>query len=79
MLLCKHHTQLSQLNMAKYIEPTLFHIIDESNEARAAPRIGHHQKHLWSPELHMVLSHIQHQQVFAHLVESVSSMLAVQG
>lgn len=65
--------------MAKHVEPTLLHIIDEGNKSCAAARIGHHQEHLWSPELHMVLSHIQHQQVFSHLVESVSSMLAVQG
>lgn len=53
--------------MSQYIEATLLQVINESHEACATARICHHQQHLEPPELDMILTHIQHQQVFAHL------------
>lgn len=60
-------TQVLQLNMAQDIEAALLEVVDEVNEAGTAPRVLHHQQHLWAPELDVVLPHIQHQQVLPHL------------
>ncbi len=53
--------------MSQYIEATLLQVINESHETCTAARVCHHQQQLGPPELHMVLTYIQHQQVFAHL------------
>lgn len=53
--------------MSQHVKAALLDVIDEGNEAHAAARVGNHQKYLRPPELDMVLSHIQHQQVLAYL------------
>lgn len=53
--------------MSQYQQATLLQVVNESHEIGAAARVRHHQQQLRPPELHMVLTHIQHQQVLAHL------------
>lgn len=60
-------TEISKLNMSQHVESALLDVVDESDEAHAAAGVRNHQKDLRPPELHMVLPHIQHQQVFTHL------------
>ena len=55
--------------MSQYIEATLLQVINESHETCTATRVCHHQQQLGPPELDMILTHIQPQQVFAHLSE----------
>lgn len=55
--------------MSQYIEATLLQVINESDEPCTAARVRYHQQQLGPPELHMVLTHIQPQQVLAHLSE----------
>lgn len=47
--------------MPQHIEAALLDVIDEGDEAHAAARVGNHQEDLRSPELHVVLPHVQHQ------------------
>lgn len=46
--------------MSQHVEATLLDVVNEGDEAHTAARVRHHQQNLWSPELHMVLTHIQH-------------------
>lgn len=62
-------TQLSELDVSEHVEAALLDIVDEGDEADAAARIRHHQQDLRPPELHVVLSHVQHQQVLADLLK----------
>lgn len=63
-------TEISELDMTQHIEATLLNVIDEGDEAHAAPGVGNHEQDLRSPELDVVLSHVQHQQIFSHLFET---------
>lgn len=53
--------------MSEHVEAALLDIVDEGDEADAAAGVGHHQEDLRPPELHVVLPHVQHQQVLANL------------
>ena len=53
--------------MSEHVEATFLYVIDEGDEAHAAAGVGNHQKDLGSPELDVVLPHVQHQQVLTHL------------
>ena len=39
------------------------------DELGGGARVGHHQQDLGPPELHVILPHVQHQQIFAHLTQ----------
>lgn len=56
--------------MSQYIKATLLQVINESQEANTAARVCHHQQQLGPPELHMVLAHIQHQEILAYLSDN---------
>lgn len=62
-------TEISKLDVSQYVEAALLDVVDEGDEAHTAARVGHHQQDLRPPKLDMVFSHIQHQQVLAHLLE----------
>lgn len=62
-------TQISKLDVSEHVEAALLNVVDEGDEADGAARIGDHQQDLRPPELHVVLSHVQHQQVLADLVK----------
>lgn len=53
--------------MSQYIKATLLQVVNKSHQTCAATRICDHQQHLEPPEFHVILTHVQHQQVFAHL------------
>lgn len=53
--------------MSQDVEAALLDVVDEGDEAHAAARVGHHQQDLGPPELDVVLPHVQHEQVLAHL------------
>lgn len=53
--------------MAQHVESSLLQLVDEQDELTGGARVGHHQQHLRPPELHVVFSHIQHQQILTHL------------
>lgn len=55
--------------MTQHVEAALLDVVDEGDEAHTAARVGNHQQDLRPPELDVVLPHIQHQQVLAHLRE----------
>lgn len=65
-------TEISQLDVSQDVEAALLDVVDEGDEAHAAARVGHHQQDLGPPELHVVLPHVQHQQVLAHLRQKMS-------
>lgn len=60
-------TQISQLHMAEDKQAPLLQLVDKQNELAGRAGVGHHQQHLRPPELHVVLPHIQHEQILAHL------------
>lgn len=60
-------TQIPQLHVAQHKEPPLLQLIHKEDELTGRSRVGHHQQHLRPPELHVVLPHIQHQQILSHL------------
>ena len=60
-------TQISQLHVAQHKQPSLLQLVDKQDELTGGARVGHHQQHLRPPELHVVLPHIQHQQILTHL------------
>ena len=60
-------TQISQLHVAEDKQPPLLQLVDKQNELAGRARVGHHQQHLRPPELDVVFSHIQHEQVLPHL------------
>lgn len=66
-----HHlqgiTQISQLHVAQHKQPSLLQLVYKEDELAGRAGVGHHQQHLRPPELHVVLPHIQHQQILAHL------------
>lgn len=68
-------TQFSELDVSEHVEAALLDVVDEGDEAHAAARIGDHQQDLRPPELHVVLSHIQHQQVLADLLKYDNSRM----
>lgn len=47
--------------MSQHIEAALLEVIDQSDEAHAAARVGNHKEDLRSPELDVVFPDIQHQ------------------
>lgn len=47
--------------MSQHVEAALLNIVDEGDEADAAAGVGHHQKDLGPPELHVVLPNVEHQ------------------
>lgn len=63
-------TEISELDVTQHIEATLLDVVDEGDEAHAATGVGHHEQDLRSPELDVVLSHVQHQQILSHLFET---------
>lgn len=60
-------TEISQLDVSQDVEAALLDVVDEGDEAHAAAGVGHHQQDLGPPELDVVLPHVQHQQILAHL------------
>lgn len=68
-------TQISELDVSEHVEAALLDVVDEGDEADAAARIRDHQQDLRPPELHVVLSHVQHQQVLADLLKDDNSRM----
>lgn len=62
-------TEVAELDVSQHVEAALLHVVDEGDETDAAAWVGHHQKDLGPPELHVVFPHVQHQQVLANLLE----------
>lgn len=60
-------TQVSQLHVCQHIEAALLDVVDEGDQSHTAPGVGHHQQHLRPPELHVIFTNVQHQQVLTHL------------
>lgn len=61
--------------MSEDVKAALLDIVNEGDEADVSARVGHHQQHLRPPELHVILTYVQHQQVFTHLRESESDII----
>lgn len=60
-------TKVSQSDMAQHIEASLLELVGQSQQRQGTPRVPHQEQQLGSPELHMILPHVQSEQVFTHL------------
>jgi len=60
-------TEVPQLDVSQHVEAALLDVVDELDESGAASGVRDHQEDLRPPELHVVLPHVQHQQVLTHL------------
>lgn len=56
--------------MAQHVQPSLLQLVDKEDELTGGARVGHHQQHLRPPELHVLLPHVQHQEILPHLTHS---------
>lgn len=51
------------------VKPTFLDVIHKLHERDGGTRVGDHQKDLRTPELDVIFTAVQHQQVFPHLVK----------